>query len=96
MPLHDLTADMLTRIRNAQARAKREVAMPASRRKAAIAEVRTMGVDTVIVLTDMTHAALQALESDLTDVSLIVGGAKPVATDQSSSSLTDVPRVSNG
>ena len=39
MSMQDPIGDMLTRIRNAQARAKREVAMPASRRKAAIAEV---------------------------------------------------------
>jgi small subunit ribosomal protein S8 len=37
--MQDPIGDMLTRIRNAQARAKREVVMPASRRKAAIAEV---------------------------------------------------------
>lgn len=39
MSMQDPIADMLTRIRNAQARAKREVAMPASKRKQAIAEV---------------------------------------------------------
>ena len=39
MSMQDPIGDMLTRIRNAQARAKREVAMPASRRKTAIAEV---------------------------------------------------------
>lgn len=39
MSMQDPIGDMLTRIRNAQARAKREVVMPASRRKAAIAEV---------------------------------------------------------
>ncbi len=39
MSMQDPIADMFTRIRNAQARAKREVAMPASKRKAAIAEV---------------------------------------------------------
>jgi len=39
MSMQDPIADMLTRIRNAQARAKREVSIPASRRKAAIAEV---------------------------------------------------------
>ena len=39
MSMQDPIADMLTRIRNAQARAKREVLMPASKRKAAIAEV---------------------------------------------------------
>lgn len=39
MSMQDPIADMLTRIRNAQARAKREVVMPASKRKAAIAEV---------------------------------------------------------
>jgi len=39
MSMQDPIADMLTRIRNAQARTKREVSIPASRRKAAIAEV---------------------------------------------------------
>ncbi len=39
MSMQDPIADMLTRIRNAQARAKREVLMPASKRKAAIAAV---------------------------------------------------------
>jgi len=39
MSMQDPIADMLTRIRNAQARAKREVMIPASKRKAAIAEV---------------------------------------------------------
>ncbi len=39
MSMQDPIADMLTRIRNAQARAKREVVMPGSTRKAAIAEV---------------------------------------------------------
>jgi small subunit ribosomal protein S8 len=37
--MQDPIADMLTRIRNAQQRAKREVAMPASTKKAAIAEL---------------------------------------------------------
>ena len=39
MSMQDPIGDMLTRIRNAQARAKRDVSMPASKRKAAIAEV---------------------------------------------------------
>lgn len=39
MSMQDPISDMLTRLRNAQARAKREVTMPASTRKAAIAEV---------------------------------------------------------
>lgn len=39
MSMQDPIGDMLTRIRNAQARAKRDVAMPASKRKSAIAEV---------------------------------------------------------
>jgi small subunit ribosomal protein S8 len=39
MSMTDPISDMLTRIRNAQARSKREVSMLASRRKAAIAEV---------------------------------------------------------
>lgn len=39
MSMQDPISDMLTRLRNAQARAKREVTMPASRGKAAIAEV---------------------------------------------------------
>ena len=39
MSMQDPISDMLTRVRNAQARAKREVTMPASRKKAAIAEV---------------------------------------------------------
>jgi small subunit ribosomal protein S8 len=39
MSMQDPIADMLTRIRNAQARAKREVMIPASKRKSAIAEV---------------------------------------------------------
>jgi len=39
MSMQDPIADMLTRIRNAQARVKREVVIPASKRKAAIAEV---------------------------------------------------------
>jgi small subunit ribosomal protein S8 len=39
MSIQDPISDMLTRIRNAQARAKREVSMPASRKKAAIAQV---------------------------------------------------------
>lgn len=39
MSMQDPIADMLTRLRNGQARAKREVAMPASGKKAAIAEV---------------------------------------------------------
>lgn len=39
MSIQDPIADMFTRIRNAQARAKREVVMPASKRKTAIAQV---------------------------------------------------------
>ena len=39
MSMQDPISDMLTRLRNAQARAKREVAMPASGKKTAIAEV---------------------------------------------------------
>ena len=39
MSMQDPIADMFVRIRNAQARAKRETVMPASRKKAAIAEV---------------------------------------------------------
>lgn len=39
MSMQDPIADMLTRIRNAQARAKHEVQMPASKSKQAIAEV---------------------------------------------------------
>lgn len=39
MSMQDPIADMLTRIRNAQARDKVEVVMPASKRKTAIAEV---------------------------------------------------------
>ena len=39
MSMQDPIGDMLTRIRNAQARSKRDVAMPASKRKSAIAEV---------------------------------------------------------
>jgi small subunit ribosomal protein S8 len=37
--MQDPISDMLTRVRNAQERAKREVVMPASGKKAAIAEV---------------------------------------------------------
>ena len=39
MSMQDPISDMLTRIRNGQERAKREVSMPASAKKAAIAEV---------------------------------------------------------
>jgi len=39
MSMQDPIADMFVRIRNAQARAKRETSMPASKQKAAIAEV---------------------------------------------------------
>jgi small subunit ribosomal protein S8 len=39
MSMQDPIADMFVRIRNAQARAKRETVMPASKQKAAIAEV---------------------------------------------------------
>lgn len=39
MSMQDPISDMLTRVRNAQERAKREVVMPASGKKAAIAEV---------------------------------------------------------
>ncbi|MEQ8694577.1 MAG: 30S ribosomal protein S8 [Gammaproteobacteria bacterium] len=39
MSMQDPISDMLTRIRNGQERAKREVSMPASSKKAAIAEV---------------------------------------------------------
>jgi small subunit ribosomal protein S8 len=39
MSMQDPIADMLSRIKNAQARLRREVTMPASRLKAAIAEV---------------------------------------------------------
>ncbi len=39
MSMQDPISDMLTRVRNGQARAKREVVMPASTKKAAIAEV---------------------------------------------------------
>ena len=39
MSMQDPISDMLTRVRNAQDRAKREVVMPASGKKAAIAEV---------------------------------------------------------
>ena len=39
MSMQDPVADMLTRIRNAQARSKREVVMPASKLKVAIASI---------------------------------------------------------
>lgn len=39
MSLQDPISDMLTRLRNGQARAKREVSMPASNKKTAIAEI---------------------------------------------------------
>ena len=39
MSMQDPIADMLTRIRNAQARAKREVSIPSSKLKAAIAGI---------------------------------------------------------
>ncbi|MEQ8231443.1 MAG: 30S ribosomal protein S8 [Gammaproteobacteria bacterium] len=39
MSMQDPISDMLTRVRNAQERSKREVVMPASGKKAAIAEV---------------------------------------------------------
>ncbi len=39
MSNQDPLADMFTRLRNAQARAKREVAMPSSRQKVAVAKV---------------------------------------------------------
>ena len=39
MSMQDPIADMFVRIRNAQARAKRETSMPASKQKKAIAEV---------------------------------------------------------
>ena len=39
MTMQDPISDMLTRIRNGQQRAKREVSMPASTKKAAVAEV---------------------------------------------------------
>ena len=39
MTMQDPIADMFTRIRNAQARARKDVSMPASNRKAAIAKV---------------------------------------------------------
>ena len=39
MSLQDPIADMLTRIRNAQARSKREVSMPSSKQKVAIAQI---------------------------------------------------------
>ncbi|MGE0482928.1 MAG: 30S ribosomal protein S8 [Gammaproteobacteria bacterium] len=39
MSMQDPIGDMLTRLRNAQARSKREAVMPASGKKAAIAEV---------------------------------------------------------
>lgn len=39
MSMQDPISDMLTRIRNGQERAKREVSMPASTKKAAVAEV---------------------------------------------------------
>ena len=39
MSMQDPIADMLSRIKNAQARMKREVSMPASKFKAAIAEI---------------------------------------------------------
>lgn len=39
MSMQDPIADMFVRIRNAQARSKRETQMPASKQKAAIAEV---------------------------------------------------------
>ena len=41
MSMQDPIADMFVRIRNAQARAKRAVAMPSSKQKVAIAEVLT-------------------------------------------------------
>ena len=39
MTMQDPIADMITRIRNAQARARKDVSMPASTRKSAIAKV---------------------------------------------------------
>lgn len=60
-----------------------KVEEPVAAAKKAVAELRRQGIGTIIVITDMSHAALELLETKLTDVSLIVGGAKLVATDQS-------------
>jgi hypothetical protein len=56
---------------------------PTKAAKATIAELTKQGIATIILLTDMSHTVLQKLESELTDVSLIIGDARVVATDQS-------------
>lgn len=48
-----------------------------------VAELRKQGISTIILLTDLAHAELQKLESEIQDVSLIVGAARTVSTDQS-------------
>jgi len=75
MSLQDPIADMLTRIRNAQAVAKKEVQMPAAKIKAAIADVlktegyienyKTEEVDKKLILTVVLkyHADKPVIES---------------------------------
>jgi small subunit ribosomal protein S8 len=61
MSMTDPIADMLTRIRNAQAAAKTQVSMPASKQKAAIAQVlRDEGyiADFAVAQTDPSKAEL--------------------------------------
>jgi 2',3'-cyclic-nucleotide 2'-phosphodiesterase (5'-nucleotidase family) len=48
-----------------------------------VADLRKQGYATIVLLTDMSHAALNKLETDISDVSLIVGDARTVSTDQS-------------
>jgi hypothetical protein len=48
-----------------------------------VADLHQQGISTIILLTDLGHADLQKLESEVTDVSLIVGEARTVSTDQS-------------
>ena len=57
MSMQDPIADMFVRIRNAQARAKRETSMPASKQKKAIAEVlKSEGYITVFDVIDTKPA----------------------------------------
>ena len=99
MSMQDPIADMLTRIRNAGAAGLQQVAMPASREKAAIAEVLKEegyiggyqitgeGVQRQLVI-DLKYYEGKAVISGLERVS------KPSCRRYCSSS--DIPRVRNG
>ena len=99
MSMQDPIADMLTRIRNAGAAALKQVAIPASREKAAIAEVlKEEGYIAGFEIAGEGAARRLVVELKYFDGKAVICGlervSKPSCRRYCSSS--DIPRVRNG